>query len=374
MDVGLLAIGVAILGLILLSLWVVFYQMIKQQGRILLRLDEIEQRLGQGNTGIFTANVQLEGMSSARSGLEIGTSFTPFEFPDLDGRMVSLEGFLGKQVLLIHWSPVCGFCDLIGPDLAQLQPALSDRKVQMLMVSYQDAASNRSFAEEYGLECPILLMDESESLGSFQELGTPVAYLLDEKGRISRPLAIGSDEVLNLAREAASGKSDKKGLKGFRPLEESRIERSGLKAGTIAPGFELPDLDGGTVTLEQFKGKRVLLVFSDPNCGPCDQLAPDLVRLYAQRRDSSMVIVMVGRGDLEQNRQKAEKFHFDFPVVVQQKWKLSKEYGIFATPVAFLINEDGILARDVATGAAEILMLAREGLAVGKEKVNGRAV
>ena len=67
-----------------------------------------------------------------------------------------------------------------------------------------------------------------------------------------------------------------------RPLSESRIVRDGLKAGTPAPGFSLPDIHGGTVSLNQFRGRKVLLVFSDPQCGPCDVLATKLARFICK--------------------------------------------------------------------------------------------
>ena len=40
-------------------------------------------------------------------------------------------------------------------------------------------------------------------------------------------------------------------------------------------------------------------------------------------------------------------------MVLQERWKLSKEYGIFAAPVAFLIGEDGVIERNVAKGVEE---------------------
>jgi len=52
---------------------------------------------------------------------------------------------------------------------------------------------------------------------------------------------------------------------------------------------------------------------------------------------------------------------------VQRKWELSKQYGIFATPVAFLIDEEGIIARDVATGVDAILELAQQALLTSHE-------
>ncbi len=67
--------------------------------------------------------------------------------------------------------------------------------------------------------------------------------------------------------------------------------------------------------------------------------------------------VLVRRGDPDENRAKAGKFGFPFPVVLQKKWELSKQYGIFATPVAFLVDEAGVIAQPVGQGAAGIVAL-----------------
>jgi peroxiredoxin len=112
------------------------------------------------------------------------------------------------------------------------------------------------------------------------------------------------------------------------------------------------------------------LIFTDPQCGPCDQLAPHLVRLYRQHRDNGLALVMIGRGDPKENRRKAEAHGFEFPVVLQRRWESSKAYGIFSTPVAFLIDEDGVIAREVAIGVEAVMALAQEELAkkeVGNE-------
>jgi peroxiredoxin len=147
-------------------------------------------------------------------------------------------------------------------------------------------------------------------------------------------------------------------------LAQSHIERDGLPAGTPAPLFELPDIAGSTVSLAGFRDRRVLLVFSDPNCGPCDQVAPHLVRLHREQSGSDLSIVMIGRGDRNENRRKAQQHGFEFPVAVQRRWEISKQYGIFATPVAFLIGKDGVITHNVARGVDEILALVPNGAAV----------
>ncbi len=113
----------------------------------------------------------------------------------------------------------------------------------------------------------------------------------------------------------------------------------------------------------------MLLVFSDPQCGPCDELAPHLVRLHREYANNGLGVILVGRGNAEENHRKAEEHGFEFPVLLQdRKWKVSKEYGILATPVAFLIGEDGVIARGAAVGRDAILALVRDSWGGQKEE------
>lgn len=143
---------------------------------------------------------------------------------------------------------------------------------------------------------------------------------------------------------------------GDRSLAKSRINRNGLTPGTFAPAFTLPRLDGGELSLDDYKGRRVLLVFSDPDCGPCDLLAPRLERVST---DTPVVsVVMVSRGDPDRNRSKVAQHGLTFPVVLQEQWHLSRQYAKFATPMAYLIDEEGRIAANVALGVDAILALA----------------
>ncbi len=67
-------------------------------------------------------------------------------------------------------------------------------------------------------------------------------------------------------------------------MSRSKIKRDGLKAGTAAPDFRLPRLDGrGEFSLSDLRGRRVLLVFSSPGCGPCNALALKLEKFHREQ-------------------------------------------------------------------------------------------
>jgi peroxiredoxin len=359
-----MVIVIAALGLAEAGFIAVLYQVIRQQGRLLLRLDQVERRLGLGPQALGA------GIERGGSELAVGTVLPGFELPDLAAKPVALEDFRGRRVLLVHWSARCGFCDRIASELAALGPQHERAGVQMLLVSSGPATAERELAREHGIECPILLDGKgSAAVEAFAGLGTPSAYLLDEAGRVVQPLAVGADQVTALARLAAEGSAHRRTrLPGERPLAESRIERNGLRAGTSAPDFELPEVRGGTVSLLQHRGRKTLLVFSDPHCGPCEELAPHLICLHEAHRNNGLDLLLVSRGDLEENRRRAVERGFEFPVGVQRRWELSRQYGIFSTPVGFLIDEEGVVAQDAARGIDEILVLASQATAVTNGK------
>src|SRR4051812_18051602 len=172
MLIATLIILIVLQAIVLISLWTLLYQAVKQQGRLLLRLDDLDRRLPRADFG--AEQVTLAG----QDGLEVGTPVSSPRLPDLDGRMISLDDYRGNRVLLVHWSPECVFCELLAPELAQLQAALRAGNVQLLLASPEDAESNRKLAEEYGLTCPILSKPEAGPLvrEAFRGQGTPVAY------------------------------------------------------------------------------------------------------------------------------------------------------------------------------------------------------
>jgi len=358
-----------LLGLILITLIMVgalLYGLVKQQGRLLLRLDVIEDRFRRdGPPAPLPA-----GQNESASELPVAATVAHFCLPDLDGQLLGPDNFESKQMLLIHWSPGCGFCELIAPAIVKLQPDLQKHDVQLVLVAWGEAEVNRKFASQYGLTCPIVLLKESSQVPEiFKNRGTPAACLLDERRQPVNTVALGSEQVSEMARHAA-GLGTKKRLPRERPLIESRIPRDGLSAGTRAPSFELPDLRGILVSIEEFRGKRVLLVFTDPHCGPCDRLAPKLAGLWRDHNQNGLALIMVGRGELAENRRKAEAHGINFPFVLQRHWEVSKAYGIFATPVAFLISEEGEIVKNVVKGEEQILNLAQEALGNRQEVRN----
>jgi peroxiredoxin len=365
---------------VVLLAWLL-YLMVRQQGRVLLSQEDLRTRLASAEAAIqrlaerpLTAPVQPPAPQPAAPAqppaLSLGSPAPDFRLPDLKGRFRTLADYRGKPAVVVFFNPDCGFCTQLAPRLRDL-PAGAP---QLIVMSRGNKQANQKLARANGWKGDVLLEPGWEVASSYRTNATPTGYLIDVEGRIASTLGVGVDGVLQLTRmlsgqetgngdltaEALQAKQDaavEKARAAGLAITESHIKRDGLPAGTPAPNFTLPDVVGKEHSLADLRGKRVLLVFSDPGCGPCQALAPSLEDLHRTHRNNNLQVLMISKGDPEANSQKAREHGLTFPVVLQKNWEVSKEYAMFATPVGYLIDERGIIARDVAVGGQAILAL-----------------
>src|SRR5262249_2313001 len=237
--------------LLFLGAWL-GYQLIRQNGRILLRLETIERRLSPRG----------DDKPKKERGLRIGTIAADFELPDLAGERYKLSEFRGKDLLLIFFNPQCGFCTKMADDLAALPLDGENGRAVPVVVTTGDREDNLQLVGRHGIRSTVLLQKEMEVASQFQAQGTPIGYRIDKEGRLASELTIGSDALLKLAEKApekapvsgngcgaSANGSAKHGDKDYRSLAASRLNRKGLKAGEAAPDFRLPRIDGGELSL-----------------------------------------------------------------------------------------------------------------------------
>ena len=171
-----------------------------------VRQDVLEMVRSVGRKGLLTGVARPQrALPIQPTGVEVGEELIPFSAPDLDGATVDLAAMRSQGVLLVNWSPNCGYCAKIAPDLAEVQPALVEKGVSLVFLTSGEADPNRELLETNGVSATMLLREgaEDDFADPFPAMGTPVAYLLDTEGRVAEPLAYGADEVPALARRAA---------------------------------------------------------------------------------------------------------------------------------------------------------------------------
>lgn len=109
--------------------------------------------------------------------------------PDLAGDVVDLAAIRGKPLLLLFWSPGCGYCQALLPYILAYE-AEPDR-VPMVVLSGGSVSVN----EELGFASPVVLDDDRAIAQAFGVMGTPGAVLIGALGTIASEVAHGPAAV-----------------------------------------------------------------------------------------------------------------------------------------------------------------------------------
>ncbi|CAN0589718.1 unnamed protein product, partial [Ectocarpus sp. 12 AP-2014] len=102
--------------------------------------------------------------------------------------------------------------------------------------------------------------------------------------------------------------------------------------------------DGGEHTLEQFKGKHIVLNFWATWCAPCRKEMPMLSELQTEFGGNTFEIVTIatGRNELAGIRRFFDEIAVDnLPIYLDPRQKLAREMGVLGLPVTLVIDPDG---------------------------------
>ncbi len=131
-----------------------------------------------------------------------------------------------------------------------------------------------------------------------------------------------------------------------------------LEAGTKAPAFALPDQDGNVHTLEEYRGKKVILYFYPRDNTPgCTKQACGFGELYPQFLEKGAVVLGISKDSVASHKKFEEKYQLPFTLLSDTEltaikaydvWQEKKNYGKVSMGVVrttYLIDEQGMIVR-----------------------------
>ena len=147
-----------------------------------------------------------------------------------------------------------------------------------------------------------------------------------------------------------------------------------LEAGMKAPEFTLADKDGNSVSLQDFRGKKVVLYFYPKDSTPgCTRQTCAFAGAYREVEELNTVVIGVSKDSQASHQKFAQKNSIPFILLSDPEltaiqaydvWKEKKLYGKVSMGVVrttYLINENGVIEKVFPkvkpdTNAAEILV------------------
>lgn len=116
--------------------------------------------------------------------------------------------------------------------------------------------------------------------------------------------------------------------------------------GEAFPNFSLPDLDGKTHTLEQYKGKTVVLEMCSIHCPYSRGADPHLIELANAYADKDVVVIGIDSHNsttAEEIKKYAEEVKKTYPILKDEGNKYADVIGAKTTPEVYVINKEGKL-------------------------------
>jgi thiol-disulfide isomerase/thioredoxin/uncharacterized membrane protein YphA (DoxX/SURF4 family) len=346
--------GVIILAALAGVIWMVVH-LLGQNGRLLVRLDRIEEALADADIAI--AGDEDEAEEGFQEGLPFGSPAPAFSLTGLHGEQMTLAALrsAGNQVLLIFTDPNCGPCNALLPDVGTWQREHRS-KLTVALISRGKPEAYLAKSAEHGLS-NILLQQNNEVADAYQVAGTPTGILVRADGTIGSGLAPGGDAIRRLVAQAIENRVaiPLRAAPKQAPRPAPAPQPGADKIGSPAPEVSLPNLSGETVTLAQFKGEPTALLFWNPGCGFCQRMLPELKAWEESPPEGAPKLLVVSTGEAERNAEMGLKS----PVVLDAGFNTGRAFGASGTPSALLVNANGEIATGIAVGAPGVLGLLR---------------
>lgn len=116
--------------------------------------------------------------------------------------------------------------------------------------------------------------------------------------------------------------------------------------GDPAPNFSLPALSGQATSLDEFKGKVVLLNFWASWCTPCQEELPELQKIYQKYRERGFEVLGVNIDKKQANAEKfVQRLGLSFPVVLDPESATIRAYRGRSMPISYLVDRQGTIRR-----------------------------
>lgn len=145
-----------------------------------------------------------------------------------------------------------------------------------------------------------------------------------------------------------------------------------LEVGNNAPDFTLPDSEGNSYKLSDYKGKNPVVIYFYPkaNTPGCTTQACGIRDEYAKFNENGIVVFGISVDSKESIKEFIKEQKLNFPLLSDENKEVSKNYDVLnnigiASRVTFIVDKNGKIINimrevDVTTHANQVFELAKK--------------
>ncbi len=320
----------------------------EQQTEIIKRLDVMDFIARDGSV------VERPNVGSLDDSLPIGAPFPDFSIADGSGNLVTSGHLIAKArpALFLFVSPTCNPCGALLPEVLEWQSELGE-KLDFVIVSTGKREAN---IDKFGGEIAdgILIEEKRELAEQVHAKWTPTAIFVAKDGTIASHPATGDTAIRNLVDKLRNEDLTRE----FIYFAETNVTGKPPFIGRLVPDFSLDDLEGRKYTKSDLEGKKTLAIFWSTDCPHCIRMMSEIQEWDKARSPDDVNLIVFSEGDHEPHKE----LGLSSPVLLEKDYKTAIGLGMFGTPSAVLIDEQGRITTETAIGAPNIWAL------IGKQR------
>ncbi|KXK03309.1 MAG: Thiol-disulfide oxidoreductase ResA [Acidobacteria bacterium OLB17] len=320
---------------------------------VTLRRMILDSQAGFADDHSYDADAaEVERASGALTdALPIGADAPRFTLPDTGGKAVSLQGLIdeGYPILLFFVGLNCSPCAAMIEDFHRWQQELRD-DFYLVFASSGDPEEN---AAKFGDAGEIVVLQEArEAADAYFARWTPSLVVIGPGGKIVSHVAAGDAAIRSLIeRVRRADLSDPRVQLALPGASHSNF------IGEKAIEFSHTMPDGSEISNAAFEGKRTLLLFWGANCPHCEGMHDAMFNWIQERKNGDPEIIIFTDDEVLSSKLPGS-------VIVDPEYAIAGRLGMYGTPSAVLVNEEGVFESETAVGPASIWAL------LGRNNVN----
>ena len=125
------------------------------------------------------------------------------------------------------------------------------------------------------------------------------------------------------------------------------------REGFLAPDFTLEEVNGGTITLSELRGKVVVVNLWASWCPPCRAEMPAIQQVYEKNRERGLEVLAVNTTYQDSESEAisfVDEVGLSFPILLERTGVMARAYQLRAMPSTFFIDREGIIRKVILGG------------------------